>query len=397
MLTALVPSSTFAQTPTPTPTEAPATLHIRIEEEVASAYNATARLNTTATGRVIVNNTENRTLTNVIVRLNATTATDLPIENAIPVGELPPGERVIKEYNLTTQPRLSLSHDWRSVTYTEAVEGLFQAGNISPVARAVALDPHRLLFGRNNTLEFNVTVANLGTTDLANVTLTDLLPDATVNGSLAAVSAPSNETDPYGGPLTYDNASDSLTIPTLRNGTSTTLTLRATVPASNLTDPGVDFFDMRHETRAYYTVRTEFTQEPTAGVTPVQERLLEAAKLEQAVVEQATLQQAFETPELLEIVDLLDVATNLPGELNETVFEKARALGIPVDTNLTFAAELESQAQNRSGAVLSLMDHTLNYTRDRFGAFAESRAQLAAAVIKEGKSTQSLLRRFCTI
>ncbi|MEM3208299.1 MAG: carboxypeptidase-like regulatory domain-containing protein [Halobacteria archaeon] len=163
------------------------------------------------------------------------------------------------------------------------------------------------------------------------------------------------------------------------------------VPASALTDSEADFFDMRHEVRAYYTVRTEFVQEPTTGAMPIQERLFEAAKLEQAVVEQATLQQAFETPELLEIVDLLDVATNLPGELNETVFEKARALGIPVDTNLTFAAELESQAQNRSGAVLSLMDHTLNYTRDRFGAFVEAQAKQTAALVKEGKAMEAVL------
>ncbi|MEM3208297.1 MAG: hypothetical protein QXQ87_09760, partial [Halobacteria archaeon] len=162
MLTALVPQSALAQTP---PAEAPATVHVRIEEEVASVYNATAHLNTTATGRIIANNTENRTLTNVIVRLNATTATDLPIENAIPVGELPPGERVIAEYNITTQPKLALSGTSRSITALDEVEKWFAVGEIDEVGKAIYTDPHRVVFGIDNVVEFNVTVSNVGATD----------------------------------------------------------------------------------------------------------------------------------------------------------------------------------------------------------------------------------------
>lgn len=395
MLASIVPQPALAQTPPEMPGMPMdiSNLEIRIEEEVASTYNASARLNTSATGRVIVNNTENRTLTNVLIRLNSTTATSLDINNTIPVAELPPGERTVATYNITTSPRLSLNHEWRSITYAQTVEDLFQKGNISGVAQAIAADPHRLLHGVDNLLEFNVTVANVGARDLVNVTLADLLPNQTVNGSLVPVSTTANVSDPYGGALAYDNASDSFTIPTLRNNTSTRLTFRATLPAAAFGSPDEEALDLRHEIRATYTLETVATQElGRGGLTPVQQRRQEGLKLAlEADDTQRRIQESLDVTELTQVVGVLQSeAWSLPSQMRFDAVQRAKALGIPLD-NVTFFRELQRQVEQRIGEVLPRTSLLTEQFRAAHEAKVEEYAKIAGSIHKQGAALAKML------
>lgn len=144
---------------------------------------------------------------------------------------------------------------------------------------------------------------------------------------------------PPGAGLAYDNASDSLTIPLLRNGTGATLTLRATLPAANFGSLESRFTDLRHEIRASYTLETVSTQElgGTGELTPEQERQQEVLKLAIEMDEtQQRIQRSLDVSEVTETITTLETeAWSLPSKLRAEVLGCTKPLAVIPGSRVT--------------------------------------------------------------
>lgn len=388
MLLSLVPQPALAQA-TPPPGKI-AVFDVAIEEQILSHFNQTGHINTTGVGRVIVNNTESEPVANVSLRFKSTGTSNLP--SVVTVPSLPPGESVVATYNFTATPSFTLSHESKSITYLEFIETHFQTGEISPVGRQIALAEGRfaVLGLHENLLEFNLTVTNAGNRNLTNLTLADILPNQTVNGSLVAFSSTAPGPDPHGGALVYNPTSDTLLIPRLQKGTGTRLTFQATLPQSVVADPGVDYIDMRHPILASYGEEVVATQELQRGRTPEQERQLENRRL--AIELEDTLRRvvgSLDASELTEVLQTLESeAWSLPEKLRAEAFSRARNLGIPVDTDPAYGNELDRQVKERWKEVLARLPALMDQFRMVHERKIEDYAKIAGSLHKVGVKFQ---------